>query len=704
MGNTENFTIQVNPTPTVDQPQNQQVCFGSSTALIDFNGNISGTSFNWNNNNSNIGLSNNGIGNISPFTPLNITTFSDTAFISVMPVLNGCNGLPKSFFIAIAPNLNFTSPTNQTYCNGQTTSLINFNFPSNGASLNWVNNNSSIGLSSSGVGNINPFVTFNSGNSIATANITITASYLNCPSVIHNFNILVNPSLTLQQPNNISACPGQRVNQIQFSGSVAGATYTWSNSNTGIGLATNGVGDIPSFTAINNGSVSANAQITVTGVLNGCNPVQHTFSIVVNPSPVLNNILDVVVCHGKITDTIFLNGSISGTQYTWTNSNPTIGLAPRGSGHIMPFLATNHTSETQSGLIEIHGETPAHCSALVKVFKIFVNPIPRLAKNNDINLCRGSNASLSVSGANSYSWSPVNGLSCSNCANPTVTASATTIYFIEGTNASGCRSKDSIKINVTQPFDMIVSPNDTICPGKSIQLNANRATRYQWSPAIGLNNPNIANPIATPSISTTYTVVGYDAMGCFTDTASVYLMIGQNPSVNVGPDISAQTGSVITLNSSVSAGSNVSYNWSPSNQLSCNNCPNPSLTITGNQMLTLTVQNKYGCTAVDSLYIVTFCKNAQVFVANAFTPDGDNINDILIVRGTGISVKSFRVFNRWGNVVFEKQHFQPNDPKYGWNGKVNGVPATPDVYVYIAEVACDNGTVYFHKGNTTILK
>jgi len=704
VGNAQNFTIQVNPTPTVDQPTNQTLCFGAATTLINFNSSITGTTFSWNNNNTNIGLTVTGSGNISPFTPINHSTFSDTAFITVMPVLNGCNGLPKSFFIALAPNINFTLPTNQTYCNGQTTSLIDFNLLSNGSSINWVNSNASIGLASSGTGNILPFVATNSSNLITNANIIVTSTYLNCPAISHSFNIQVNPSLTIQQPANIEVCPGQTINQIQFIGNVSGASYTWSNTNTNIGLAANGVGNIASFTALNNSSVSINAQITVIGVSNGCTPAQRIFSINVNPSPVINNILDVVVCHGKITDTIFLEGPNVGTQYSWTNSNPSIGLVPRGIGHIMPFLATNHTTEMQSGLIEILGVTPAHCTALVKVFKIFVNPIPRLAANNDINICRGSNASLSVSGANSYSWTPVNGLSCSNCSNPTVTASATTTYFIEGTNASGCKSVDSIKVNVNQPFDMIVSPNDTVCVGKSFQLNANRATRYQWSPATGLNNPNIANPIATPSTSTTYTVVGYDAMGCFTDTASVYLMIGQNPSVNVGPDISAQTGSVITLNSNVSSGPIVSYNWSPSNNLSCNNCPNPSLTITGNQMLTLTVQNKYGCTAVDSLYIVTFCKNAQVFVANAFTPDGDNINDMLIVRGTGISVKSFRVFNRWGNVVFEKQHFQPNDPKFGWNGKVNGVPATPDVYVYIAEVACDNGTVYFHKGNTTILK
>jgi gliding motility-associated-like protein len=704
VGNVQSFTIQVNPTPNVIQPQNQQVCNGASTSLIEFNSNITGTIFNWNNNNSNIGMPLNGTGNILPFTTINNTSFSDTAFISVVPVLHGCNGLPKSFFISVSPDINFTAPANQSYCNGQTTSLVNFNLPSNGSSLNWVNNNSSIGLASSGTGNILPFITSNAGNSIATANIIVTSAYLNCPTISHSFNIQVNPNLTIQQPENIEVCPGETINQIQFLGSVSGATYTWSNTNTNIGLAANGVGDIPSFTAINNGLASVNAQITVTGIYNGCNPVQRTFSIIINPSPVINNILDVFVCNGKTTDTIFLNGPNAGTQYSWTNSNPSIGLAPRGIGHIMPFVAINNTTQTQTGLIEIQGETAAHCTALVKVFKIFVNPTPRLMTGNDVTLCRGSNALLSVSGANSYSWFPTNGLSCSNCENPTVTASTSTTYIIEGTNASGCRNRDSIKVNVVQPFDMIVSPNDTVCPGKSIQLNANRATRYQWTPAVGLNNPNIANPIATPSISTMYTVVGFDAMGCFTDTASVYLMIGQNPSVNVGPDISAQTGSIITLNSTVPNGSNVSYNWSPSNHLSCNNCPNPSLTVTGNQMLLLTVQNKYGCTAVDSLYIVTFCKNAQVFVANAFTPDGDGVNDMLIVRGTGITIKSFRVFNRWGNVVFEKQHFQPNDPKYGWNGKVNGVPATPDVYVYIAEVTCDNGTVYFHKGNTTILK
>ena len=89
---------------------------------------------------------------------------------------------------------------------------------------------------------------------------------------------------------------------------------------------------------------------------------------------------------------------------------------------------------------------------------------------------------------------------------------------------------------------------------------------------------------------------------------------------------------------------------------------------------------------------------------NAFTPDGDGLNDILM-RGTGTVGKNLSgFFNRWGNPRFEKLNFAPNDPGYGWNGKVNGVPASPDVFVYTAEVICDSGSnTNNNYGNTTIL-
>jgi gliding motility-associated-like protein len=92
------------------------------------------------------------------------------------------------------------------------------------------------------------------------------------------------------------------------------------------------------------------------------------------------------------------------------------------------------------------------------------------------------------------------------------------------------------------------------------------------------------------------------------------------------------------------------------------------------------VTTAYGCSATDTIGIKVFCENAQVYIPNAFSPDGDGINDILMVRGKGIqAVKSFRVFNRWGEVVFERNNFPPYDPAFGWDGKIKGVVGEPAV-------------------------
>jgi gliding motility-associated-like protein len=109
--------------------------------------------------------------------------------------------------------------------------------------------------------------------------------------------------------------------------------------------------------------------------------------------------------------------------------------------------------------------------------------------------------------------------------------------------------------------------------------------------------------------------------------------------------------------------------------------------------------------ALEDRNFVAFCKSAQLFIPNAFTPDGDNVNDVFMVRSTGIaSVKSFRIFNRYGEIVFEKYNFAPNTPAYGWDGNINGQKGIPAVYVYIAEVVCENGTEYKKHGNVTLLR
>ena len=104
-------------------------------------------------------------------------------------------------------------------------------------------------------------------------------------------------------------------------------------------------------------------------------------------------------------------------------------------------------------------------------------------------------------------------------------------------------------------------------------------------------------------------------------------------------------------------------------------------------------------------YLRTFCSGSEVFIPNAFSPDGDGINDLLLVQGVGIKlIKSFRIFSRWGELVFEKSNFYPGDRSAGWDGKVRGKMATPDVFVYICEAICEKGTPAIFKGNVAILK
>ncbi|MFY7651333.1 MAG: gliding motility-associated C-terminal domain-containing protein [Chitinophagaceae bacterium] len=173
----------------------------------------------------------------------------------------------------------------------------------------------------------------------------------------------------------------------------------------------------------------------------------------------------------------------------------------------------------------------------------------------------------------------------------------------------------------------------------------------------------------------------------------------------MGDDKTLATGTILPLKYTVVNGPLTTHLWSPLRDIDCATCPDPNATIKKNICYTLTAQNQYKCAATDTICIKVFCENTQVYIPNVFTPDGDGVNDVLMVRGSGIkTVKSFRIFNRWGQIVFERGNITPNVPSMGWDGKVKGVPAAPDVYVYTCEVVCEDDTVYTYKGNVAIVK
>lgn len=337
---------------------------------------------------------------------------------------------------------------------------------------------------------------------------------------------------------------------------------------------------------------------------------------------------------------------------------------------------------------------------------IIINPTPTVVATSNQIICLGSSIQLNVSGANTYSWAPINNtLSCLTCINPIATPITSTMYIVEGTNTFGCSNKDSVMVTVAQPITIQTSANDTICIGQSAQLSATGATTYQWLPSSSLQNNNTANPIATPAITTTYQVIGFDNYNCFQDTGFITVAVGKYPTITLEADKVLPTGTQLALKSTVTNGPITNWLWTPSADLNCNTCALPIATIKNDVCYTVTAANIYHCAATDTICIKTFCEGTQVFIPNAFTPDGDGINDVLMVRGSGIkTVKSFRIFNRWGQVVFEKTNVTPNDPAQGWNGTINGKPASPEVYVYTCEVVCENNVAYTYKGNVAIIK
>ncbi|MFN9710652.1 MAG: PKD domain-containing protein, partial [Bacteroidota bacterium] len=335
--------------------------------------------------------------------------------------------------------------------------------------------------------------------------------------------------------------------------------------------------------------------------------------------------------------------------------------------------------------------------------KISQTPTVRAAP--DVTICKGQTVNLTATGALNYSWFPTDFLTNPNIPNPVSRPDVSTPYTVKGTTVDGCFAYDTININVIQPFKISVMPGDSICIGESIRLLASGAFRYEWAPASSLNQFNIPNPLATPVATTNYRVVGFDENGCFSDTGYVLIGVGQYPVVDLGPDLTLSTGTMQPLTTTITNGPIQQWLWSPPTNLSCITCPVPVAQIKTDIEYKVRVTTFFGCSGEDAIRIKVFCEETQVYIPNAFSPDGDGRNDVFMVRGKGImQVKSMRVFNRWGDVVFEKTNITPNDPSDGWDGRVRGVSIGPDVFAYIVEVVCDNGVPYFYKGNVTLLK
>jgi gliding motility-associated-like protein len=282
---------------------------------------------------------------------------------------------------------------------------------------------------------------------------------------------------------------------------------------------------------------------------------------------------------------------------------------------------------------------------------------------------------------------------------------STTTYTVKATDSHGCAGEGHITITVPQPFTVQLPATAELCKGASVQLNATGAQTYQWiNTTTGLSNTAISNPVAIPVTNTVYTVMGYDQYNCYSDMAEVAVIVRPLPGVNAGPDKEAIFGQE-TLLGTLSTSDITRWNWAPRDFLSCTTCATPVSRPYSTIDYVVTVYNAYNCSASDTIRVKASCGGDHVYIPNVFTPDRDGKNDVFTIHGSGISnILTFRIYNRWGEIVFERKNFHPNDLSSAWNGTFKGVEAPTGVYVYFAEMECSSGEKFERKGTVLLTR
>lgn len=332
------------------------------------------------------------------------------------------------------------------------------------------------------------------------------------------------------------------------------------------------------------------------------------------------------------------------------------------------------------GVSEQNNISLSSCRIISNVVAINVNAKPDPAASNNGPLCEGNDLTLQTSGGIKYLWKGPNDYTSTDA---TATISKASLknkgtYTVTVTYANTCVNSASTVVDINPVPKAVVSNSVSICEGVTTGLTASGGTFYEWNPGVGLSNPNIANPSASPADSTIYVVTVGDGAGC-TDTASVAVNVLKKPGADAGPDVSVVSGSSIELKGSV-AGSDVTYYWTPNIFIDNYQSLTPTVSPPRDTTYTLHVKSNAGCgVAEDAVFVRVYQK---VIVPNAFSPNGDGINDVWKIEALDAYPRAeVMVFNRYGQVVTKRK-----GSAKPWDGTYQGEPIPVGTYYYIIDL------------------
>lgn len=504
---------------------------------------------------------------------------------------------------------------------------------------------------------------------------------------------------------------------------LAGAIYNWT---------------VPAGWTINSG---ANTNIitvtpgTASGIItareiNGCADLRDTINVTASPATVAGQVnSNSIVCSGVNSSFLTLSGQV-GSVLNWISSTDGISWVPIAN-NTNNYTAQNLTATTTYKAVVQNGPACRADTSAAAIITVDPKTIGGNLSPANTNICLGQNVNntvtlsgntgsvlnwqLSNDNTNWISFTPVKTDSSYNVGSVSATVYYRTIIK-SGVCPADTSSVATINfINVPFPAASISPDVQTICYGKSGILNATITTGsgYTWSNTSTLSGqgsgtistlPHIINAVATPRLTTDYilTVTNAGCPNTLKDT--FHVIVTPRIFVFAGNDTSVVVNQPLQLQASVSDPEANIFNWTPSFGLDFTNIYNPVATL-GPEMgesITYIVRatNADGCYGEDDIKVTIFKTGPDIFVPTGFTPNNDGLNDNIYPICVGIKqLDFFRVFNRWGQLVFST-----NQMGRGWDGRIKGLLQDTNNFVFMVQGIDYTGKTIFKKGSITLIR
>lgn len=573
---TDTLTVKLN-SPQVNAGNDVSICGG--TTLMNATSTVSGTTFSWSPA-TNLSATNIAGPTFTAGTTTNYTVTGSAVVKAVDGITNKTCTATDQVKVTVSPGSPVLVKANAskiTICMGDAVTL--FGSLGNGNPMVWDNG-------------VTDNVSF---KPTTTKTYTVSNAATSCAAgSTDQITVTVNPQPVVSGGSPQTVCPGTAVT---LNGSGA-STYSWDNG------VSNNVAFTPlvtkTYTIIGTDGNGCKDTATVSVALNG-----------VNNTPITATSSKSVICIG---DPVTLNGQ-GGANYTWDNG-VTDGVA------FNPMVTQTYTVTSPA----------TGCStAKTATISVTVNQLPTVTAVSTA-VCPGGATKLKGLGASTYTWS--GGIT----DDVSFTVNTTTPYTVTGTDVNGCKNTGTATVTVNAN-PIISATGGAFCVGTTgvtlASSGAGIGATYTWTPATNLSNPGISNPVATPTVTTTYTVTGKDANGC-TGTQTATVTVNPKPTISAigGAYCENATTKSTTISASGAVGSS-SYSWSPATDLSDSASANPIASPLTTTTYTVTGTDGNGCSNTATA-LVTIYQKPTISAIGGSVCFGDVNGKTLNASGAGV--------------------------------------------------------------------